>query len=119
MISQLAELAAGAQLFESLRFDLADALAREVELLADLLQRIADGDRDAFALLYNRRSGTVFKQLRSILKDGAAAEDLAQEVFLAIWTHAAEFDGNKGNALGWVMVIARNRARDLVLLPQN
>ena len=59
-LAQLLELAEGCQLAEGLDLDLADALAREAELLRDLVQgarvaaveAVAHGDDDALALRF-------------------------------------------------------------------
>ena len=49
---------------------------------ADLLARIADGDRAAFAALYDMLSARAFGLVLRVLVDRAQAEEVLQEVFL-------------------------------------
>lgn len=57
----------------------------------DLVERVARRDQAAFAELYRRFSGMLLSFLSGLLSDGAAAEDLLQEVFLAVWKGAGRF----------------------------
>ncbi|HZC23878.1 MAG TPA: sigma-70 family RNA polymerase sigma factor, partial [Candidatus Binatia bacterium] len=43
-----------------------------------------------------------------------AAEDVLQEVFMQFWRNPEVFDASRGSLAGWLAVIARNRAIDLV-----
>jgi RNA polymerase sigma-70 factor, ECF subfamily len=56
-----------------------------------LIAQIARGDEDAFAELYRRYSGLLYNFLYRLVNDQPAAEDLLQEVFLAIWKGAGRF----------------------------
>ena len=47
-----------------------------------------------------------------VLHDTAAAEDVAQEVFLEIWRHPQKFDRGRGSLRLYVTVLARSRALD-------
>lgn len=53
-----------------------------------LVLRIRTGDRDAFRVLLDRHLGRIVACASRILGDPAAAEDVAQETFLRLWTHA-------------------------------
>lgn len=50
--------------------------------------RIKEGDRDAFRAALDRHLGSVVACARRMLGDSAAAEDVAQETFLRLWTNA-------------------------------
>ena len=54
----------------------------------NLMRAIQRGDEDAFDRLYQRHAVAVRARLAAIVRDNAAAEDLAQEVFLRVWTRA-------------------------------
>lgn len=71
-------------------------------------------DRAAYAKLF-AYFGPRLKAmlLRSGLRDGRA-EDVVQEVMLAVWHKAAQFDPNRAEASGWIYRIARNRHIDLI-----
>lgn len=71
-------------------------------------------DRTAFARLFNHFAPRLKAMLlRGGLRDGRA-EDLVQEVMLAVWHKAAQFDPHRAEASGWIYRIARNRHIDLM-----
>ena len=77
-----------------------------------LVGRIAEGDHDAFAALYDRHSAVVYGVARRVLGDGPQAEDIAQSVFLQVWTRPELFRG--GSFAAWVARVARNAAIDVL-----
>lgn len=81
---------------------------------ADLLLRIADGDRQAFAELYDMLSSRVFALILRVLVNRAQSEEVLQEVFLEVWQSAGRFAPNKGQGRSWVLTIAHRRAVDRV-----
>jgi RNA polymerase sigma-70 factor, ECF subfamily len=78
---------------------------------ADLLLRIADGDKAAMKLLYERHSDALYHFIRARLRDPFEAADVMQEVFLEIWRAAGRFEGRSA-ARTWIFGIARNKAVD-------
>ena len=94
-----------------LKTEPADWPQRSVELSA-LLSRAALGDRRAFADLYDATSAHLFAVLLRIQRDRAAAEDLLQEVYVAVWKSAGNFDAARSQPMTWLTSIARNRAID-------
>ena len=76
-----------------------------------LLAGFAGGDAGAFALLYARHERPVFRFLRRSLGNDAAAQDLLQEVWLAVVRNAAAFEPRARFAT-WLYGIARNRLID-------
>lgn len=79
-----------------------------------LLQRVAVGDRDAFAQLYDVVSRNVFGLVRSVVRDRALAEEVTQEAFLQVWTQAPRFRPEMGSAVAWISMVAHRRAVDRV-----
>ena len=79
---------------------------------AVLASRVAGGDADSLEELYNRYGVQVFSMAYGILRDYALAEDLAQEVFMALWTRAGRFDAAKGVFRHWFLHLAHNRVID-------
>jgi len=79
---------------------------------AGLLARVSGGDEAAFARLYDRHADALFGTAVRLLGDREAAADVTQEVFLAVWQRAGQFDPGAGSPFGWLAGIARNRAID-------
>jgi RNA polymerase sigma-70 factor (ECF subfamily) len=82
--------------------------------LSALLARASRGDEQAFADLYDRSCTRVFGLVRRVVRDPAQAEEVTQEVYLAVWRESARYDAARGTALGWILTIAHRRAVDRV-----
>ena len=78
----------------------------------DLIQRIALGDRDAFADLYRRYSRAVFGLALRRLGDRGRAEDAVQETFASIWRSARSYKPERGPGAPWLYAVARNATVD-------
>src|ERR1043166_9458439 len=74
----------------------------------DLMRQVADGSAEALGLLHRRFARLIFGMAVQSL-DRAAAEDLVQEVFLAVWRNAGRFDPERGTVRAWVLQIAHFR----------
>ena len=81
---------------------------------AILVSAIRSGDEQAMAQLYERYSPIVYSVALRVLGNTAAAEDILQEVFMQLWRSPEAFDASRGSLAGWLAVIARNRAIDLL-----
>lgn len=58
---------------------------------ADLIEQIARRNEVAFEELYRRFNGMLYNFLKGLVSDQYAAEELLQEVFLAVWKGAGRF----------------------------
>jgi RNA polymerase sigma-70 factor (ECF subfamily) len=77
-----------------------------------LLMRVAERDRAAFELLYQRYVRSVFGLALRRLRDRQRAEDAVQETFTAVWRSAASYRPERGPAAPWLYAIARNAVVD-------
>jgi RNA polymerase sigma-70 factor (ECF subfamily) len=77
-------------------------------LLQELLRRTAEGDREAFAVLYRHTAAKLFGVAIRIAGGRDLAEEALQECFVAVWRRAADYDPARGAALAWLMAILRN-----------
>lgn len=77
-----------------------------------LCARLADGDEDALARLYDRYGGLAFGVALRVVGDPARAEDVVQDVFIKLWTNARQFDAARGTVRTWLLTSIRNRAVD-------
>ncbi|MDB6167678.1 MAG: sigK [Verrucomicrobia bacterium] len=91
-------------------FDAAAAQAERAHTDADLLQRIARDDREAFAELYDRLARALYATALRIVADATEAEDIVQDVFLSLWEKASDFDPGRGTAFAWALTLTRDRA---------
>jgi len=74
-----------------------------------LVHRVLAGDRESFAALVERYEHAVFAVALKVLEDRQAAEDAAQEAFVAAYENLGRLaDANTFGA--WLLVIARNKA---------
>ena len=80
----------------------------------ELLARIAHGDRDAFAGLYDRLAPNVYGLALRVVRSPALAEEVSQDVFLTVWLKGASFDPARGSARTWILTITHRRAVDAV-----
>src|ERR1035441_7778694 len=78
-----------------------------VETDDELLLRIRSGDEDAFLTLYRRRQAALFRFALHMSGSAPAAEDVAQEVFLALLRADCGYDSSRGTLSGYLFGIAR------------
>jgi RNA polymerase sigma-70 factor (ECF subfamily) len=77
-----------------------------------LIRRMAGGDRDALAELYDSLSRPLYSTAKYILNDASEAQDVVHDVFLALWKNAGSFDSSRGAAFSWAVTLTRNRSID-------
>jgi RNA polymerase sigma-70 factor (ECF subfamily) len=74
----------------------------------DLVRRLVEGDQDALPCLH-KRYGRFLTRLAARQLDVASAEEIVQDVFVAIWQRAHSFDPRRGSFRAWVFQIIRHR----------
>jgi RNA polymerase sigma-70 factor, ECF subfamily len=79
---------------------------------ARLMHAIADGDEQALAVLYHRRSGLIYSVLLRMLGHPAEAQEILQDTFVRLWRRAGEFDEQRSPATAWLLLMARGLALD-------
>jgi len=75
----------------------------------ELLRRVLDGDAEAFAALYDRRQGAVYRFALRMSGSPALSEDITQEVFLALMRDGTGFDPARGSVAGYLFGMTRHR----------
>jgi RNA polymerase sigma-70 factor (ECF subfamily) len=83
--------------------------ASPLDVEVALLRRIAAGDQQALEQLYHLYAGRILSFLRQLCRNGEVAEDLLQDVFMAVWRKAATFDAGRGDVAGWLFTICRHK----------
>lgn len=76
--------------------------------------RLCARDHSVLAELYDQFGGFVYGLARRVIGDPTAAEDVTQEVFLALWERPEQFDASRGRLRTFVGTIAHRRAVDHV-----
>ncbi len=77
-----------------------------------LISAIAEGAAWAVELLYQRYSGLLYSLVHRMVTDHHVAEDLLQDVFLAVWRRAATYAPCLGTVRSWLISMMRHRAID-------
>lgn len=84
-----------------------------------LLNRVAAGDRDAMATLFRRRQQNVFRFALHLTGSQAVADDVTQDVFVAVIRDAARFEAGRSSVTAWLCGIARNYVRRRFAEPET
>src|SRR5258708_17582109 len=83
------------------------------EPTAGLLLAVGRGDRDALAALYREVAPHLFALAVRITRQASIAEEVVQDVFVAVARKAQSYDPSRGTAMAWLPPITRHRAPDL------
>ncbi|BAZ30161.1 RNA polymerase ECF-type sigma factor [Cylindrospermum sp. NIES-4074] len=85
----------------------------DLQKLSDavLFQALTARDSSALTMLYDRYANLVYGLALKILKDAQAAEDLTQEVFLALWRQP-NYNPARGSFSSFLVTMTRSRAID-------
>jgi RNA polymerase sigma-70 factor (ECF subfamily) len=79
-----------------------------------LLAAIGDRESEALSVLYDRHHRLALAVAQRMLADRQAAEDVVQEVFLAVWRQASGFRAERGAVRTWLLAMVHHRAVDLL-----
>ncbi|MGW0647361.1 sigma-70 family RNA polymerase sigma factor [Streptomyces umbrinus] len=82
--------------------------------LQELVSRVALGDEDAFAGVYDAVVSPVMGVVRAVLRDQAQSEEVAQEVLVEVWRTSPRYRPDVGTAINWILTLAHRRAVDRV-----
>ncbi|MBU3017613.1 sigma-70 family RNA polymerase sigma factor [Paraglaciecola agarilytica] len=86
----------------------------EQDPMLSLLSATAQGDKKAFAELYQASSKQLYAVSLKMLKRKELAEEALQEAYVRIWHNASQYRAGKGTVLTWMISIARYRALDIL-----
>ncbi|AEA24265.1 RNA polymerase sigma factor [Pseudonocardia benzenivorans] len=79
-----------------------------------LVSRLAQGDTTALAALYDRYGRPAYSLARRLCVDEGIAEDVVQEVFLAVWRDPGRFDAGRGAFGSWLLTLVHHKSVDAV-----
>jgi RNA polymerase sigma-70 factor, ECF subfamily len=79
-----------------------------------LTARLAAGDDHALAEAFDQLGPAVYGAALRVLGEWHAAQDVAQDVFVELWSHPDRYDPAAGSLRTYLTVLARRRAIDVV-----
>ena len=80
---------------------------------AELFQALKTRQPEALGILYERYGSLVYGVALKILKNSQEAEDLTQEIFLALWRHVT-YNPEHGYFIRYIITMTRSRAIDKI-----
>jgi RNA polymerase sigma-70 factor (ECF subfamily) len=80
----------------------------------EILERLLARDEKTFRSTVDVYGPAVFGIARRVLADPNLAEEVAQDTFVALWRRPGAFDPERGTLRSFLLVVARNKAVDLV-----
>jgi RNA polymerase sigma-70 factor, ECF subfamily len=75
-----------------------------------LIQRIADGNREAFREMLDSRGPALLGFLVRIVRDRDCAEEILEDVFLQVWCLSRSYRPETASPFAWMLRLARSRA---------
>lgn len=78
------------------------------------MERVARRDADAFGELFRRYGPQALGLARRLVREPALAEEIVQDVFLAVWRKAHAYDPVRGSVRSWLLLQTHHRAVDVV-----
>ena len=80
--------------------------------LAAWIDAIVDHDERALRSLYDATFSRVYGVVHRIVRRTALADEVVEDTYFQVWRQAVRFDASRGNALTWLLSMARSRAID-------
>lgn len=83
---------------------------REPDAESGLLQRLRDGNEEAFVVLVDRHHAAMIRFARGFVRDQAVAEEVVQDAWLGVLNGLADFAG-RSSLKSWIFAIVANKAK--------
>jgi len=74
-----------------------------------IIESVLAGETASFRLLVERYQGLIYQFAINLLRRPQDAEDLTQEVLVALYQNLRTFDSSRAKLSTWLLTIARNR----------
>jgi len=75
----------------------------------ELLTAAQQGSSEAIAVLYRRHAPLIYRYILSLSRDNVVAEEITQEVFLALLRQTRRYDAQRASLSTWLCGIARRQ----------
>lgn len=83
-------------------------------VLCDYLSAISEHDQSALARFYTLTVSRVYSVALRIVRHAHLAEEVVSDVYMQVWRDAQRYDDSRGRVLGWLLIITRSRALDIL-----
>jgi RNA polymerase sigma factor (sigma-70 family) len=80
----------------------------------ELIRRIGAGDEDAFRSLFRSFAPNALSLAQRVVRQPFLADEIVQEVFLAVWRSPSAYEPERGSVKSWLMGMVHHRAVDAV-----
>jgi RNA polymerase sigma-70 factor (ECF subfamily) len=87
-----------------------DSVLEDHELLRLIMRR----DEAALGTMMRKHSARVYSTAFRVLRQRPEAQEVTQDVFLALWRSPERFDAARGRFETWLIILSRSRALDLL-----
>jgi RNA polymerase sigma-70 factor (ECF subfamily) len=77
---------------------------------SDIRQRLAYGDQDALAEVYDLYSRTVYAVALSVTCEPVVAEQVTVDAFVCLWDRPLAYDPAQASVRGWLAMLAHRKA---------
>lgn len=88
--------------------------AEDDTALRDCLSAISKHDQSALAHFYDLTVSRVYSVALRIVRHVHLAEEVVSDAYMQVWRDAHRYDDSRGRVLGWLLIITRSRALDLL-----
>ncbi len=88
--------------------------AEDDAALRDYLVAISKHDQLALARFYDLTVSRVYSVALRIVRHVHLAEEVVSDVYMQVWRDAQRYDDTRGRVLGWLLIITRSRALDIL-----
>jgi RNA polymerase sigma-70 factor (ECF subfamily) len=79
---------------------------------ADIMTRVASGEREAVGVLYDRYAATLLPIALRIVGNRADAEDVLHDAFVTLPARARHYSAERGSIGAWLVILVRNLSID-------
>lgn len=88
--------------------------AEDDAVLCDYLNAISKHDQSALARFYDLTVSRIYSVALRIVRHVHLAEEVVSDVYMQVWRDAQRYDNARGRVLGWLLIITRSRALDVL-----
>jgi RNA polymerase sigma-70 factor (ECF subfamily) len=85
-----------------------------IDELGILVEGIRRGEESALEALYEATVGKLYALASAILRQTEDAEEAVCATYAQAWENASSYDGQRASVIGWLLMICRSRALDLM-----